>query len=160
MEIWKDIIGYSNDYQISTLGNIRNKFGKIMKQRINKHRSNYKLIRFYGAAPFLKVHRLVAKTFIPNPLNKPQVNHINGIKSDNRIENLEWVTAKENTIHMYKTGLSGGKTYKSKLTDENVFEIKELLKKGLLQKEIALKFNVSDSTISHIKKGIRKKYVN
>ena len=161
MEIWKDIAGCSNDYQISNLGNIKNKKGLILKQKINKYRGNYKLIILskYGNR-ILRVHRLVAKTFIPNPLNKPEVNHINGDKTDNRVENLEWVTRKENTIHMYKTGLGGGKTYKSKLTDENVIEIKELLKKGLLHKEIALKFNVSQTTISLIKKGTRKKYVN
>ncbi len=105
MEEWKDIPGYNGDYQSSTLGNVRNKSGKILKQRINKHRSNYKLIRFYGKSPFLKVHRLIALTFIPNPNNKPEVNHINGNKEDNNIQNLEWVTRKENVNHAKNSGL-------------------------------------------------------
>lgn len=61
--------------------------------------------------PF-SVHRLVAKVFIPNPDNKPQVNHINGVKNDNRVENLEWVTASENGLHSFKNGFS-------KITDKH-----------------------------------------
>jgi len=160
MEIWKDIPGYSNDYQISNLGNIKNKEGLILKQKINKYRGDYKLVILWKYSnKMLSVHRLVAKTFIPNPLNKPEVNHIDGDKTNNRIENLEWVTHQENIQHAYKNGLAGGKTYKSKLTDENVIEIKKLLNKGVLHKIIATKFNISPATVSMIKLGKRKKYV-
>ena len=119
IEIWEDIPSYEGIYQASNLGNIRSLDryvnsrgngemlirGRAMKSRLDVR--CYETIRpsVRGKKLYLKVHRLVAQTFIPNPKNKPQINHINGIKKDNRIENLEWVTCKENIIHGFKTGL-------------------------------------------------------
>lgn len=80
---------------------------KLLCSSISKN--NYPKISFYkdGNCRFktLLIHRLLAKGYIPNPENKPCVNHINGIKIDNRIENLEWVTHRENTNHSFSTGL-------------------------------------------------------
>lgn len=121
-EIWKDIIGYEGLYQVSNLGRIKSlkrktisrngntKYLKSEKERILKtvnDNNGYVIVYLCnnGKNKMIRVHRLVAKTFIPNPEMKPVVNHINGIKNDNRLENLEWTTYQENIIHAYKTGL-------------------------------------------------------
>jgi hypothetical protein len=105
-ENWKDVVGWP-EYMVSDTGVIRYKAtGKIRKPRIEKlgyhsvdlWRNNY--------MKRLKVHRMVALAFIDNPLNKPQVNHIDGDKNNNKVSNLEWTTAKENSQHAYATGLS------------------------------------------------------
>lgn len=102
-EIWKPIEGYEGLYDVSSLGNIKN----IITYRILKPvRNGYGYLRVFlrknNKTFTLKVHRLVALAFIPNPKNKPQINHKNGIKSDNKVSNLEWSTAKENSKHSFK----------------------------------------------------------
>jgi len=99
----KDIKGYEGLYAITEDGRVfKYKGNKYMK--INKRKDGYcsvGLTKNKKNKKFL-VHRLVAMSFIPNPDNKPQINHINMIKSDNRVENLEWVTQSENIKHSYK----------------------------------------------------------
>lgn len=98
MKEWRDIEGYEGLYQISNDGEVRsvrrNKI-KIMKQMI-WHGYAYVNFTINNVVNHKSVHRLVAEAFIPNPHNKPQVDHINTIKTDNRVENLHWVTALEN----------------------------------------------------------------
>ena len=103
------------------------------------------------------VHRLVAESFVPNPLNKPCVNHINGDKTDNRAENLEWCTHSENNQHAYDNGLShavcGEKHYLSKLTQDEVREIRRLYKTNkpeYSQANLARKYGVGPTTMHAI----------
>ena len=99
-EIWKDIEGYEGIYQVSNKGRVKslnyNRTGeeRILKIRINKN--GYACISLGKERKFFRVHRLVAIAFIPNPENKPCVDHINAIRTDNRVENLRWVTHEEN----------------------------------------------------------------
>lgn len=117
-EVWKDIEGYEGKYQISNLGRVkaldfkRTKKERIMKPHINT--SGYLAINLYKNAKFktYRIHRLIAQAFISNPENKPCINHIDGNKLNNSIDNLEWCTHRENTIHAIKTGLSSSPTVK------------------------------------------------
>lgn len=120
-EIWKDIKGYEDLYQISNYGRVKRlekeiitnyKYGSyssIKKEKFLKtsKQNGYKIVslRKDSKNKSCYLHRLIAETFISNPKNKPQVNHINGNKLDNRVDNLEWVTCKENNIHALRTGL-------------------------------------------------------
>ena len=102
--IKKPIQGYEGIYWIDNLGNIYNS-RKQLKTYFTK--TNYECIKLVkdGVRHNHSIHRLVAETFIPNPYNKPEVNHIDGNKSNNSIDNLEWVTPSENKLHALSTGL-------------------------------------------------------
>lgn len=127
MEVWKDISGYEGYYQISNFGQIRsvpryithktkgggfvNQYfkGKILKPTTT--RNGYKMIVLSkdGKFKYQTIHRLVATAFIPNPENKPTVNHKDGDKSNNHVDNLEWCTSSENNSHAYRIGLKKGR---------------------------------------------------
>lgn len=110
IEEYRDVIGFEGLYQVSNYGNIK-RLGnnKQKKERPLKlyDRNGYLFVRLYknGKAKNCLVHRLVAQAFIPNSDKKPEVNHINGIKNDNNVNNLEWSTRSENEQHAYDSGL-------------------------------------------------------
>lgn len=141
IEEFKPIEGYEGIYEISSLGNVRIiKTGKFKKNQTNN--TGYSMVVLWHgkqAKGFL-IHRLVAKAFIPNPDNLSDVNHKNGIKTDNRADNLEWLTRSQNHKHAYDIGLK--KPSNQILTLEQVRYIKEN-PMNLSRKQLAEKFNVS-----------------
>ena len=119
MEQWKEIEGFDGLYLVSNLGRVLRKRReyinpqgttcvieeKELKPSLNGRGYLHVKIRYNGKRHTLVVHRLVAKAFLPNPANKPQVNHIDGNKLNNRLDNLEFATAKENIQHAWDNNL-------------------------------------------------------
>jgi hypothetical protein len=172
IEIWKDVKGYEGYYQISDFGNIRSldryvnttygkriEKGKILKKPISHGYCRIALQK-NGFIRKIMIHRLVSLAFIENIENKEQVNHINGIKNDNRVENLEWVTQSENELHSYrilnKKSLQGQLHGNSKLTEKDVLEIRQ---SELSDKELSLIYNSSRKNINDIKNKKRWKHI-
>lgn len=158
-EVWKSIIGFTS-YEISDLGRIKSKnyrrtgLSKIRRQGICK---GYLHLDLYhnGKPSYFMTHRLVAEAFIPNPENKPEVNHKKGIKTDNRASELEWNTSSENSQHSFDSGLRiipvGELAYNSKLTDKIVLEILSLTS-SVSQRKLAKIYGVAHTTIRMIVK--------
>jgi hypothetical protein len=149
---FRKIKGYEN-YSVNELGGVRNDVkGNFLKPI--KSQNGYYFVSLHGAHK--NIHRLVGENFIINPENKNEVNHINGIKSDNIIENLEWCTHKENMQHSFMTGLNTKagiiKAYKKtrKLNIDDIEKIKELTKNGFSQRKIGSIFNVTHQTIGNL----------
>ena len=140
MKIYKE-----TNYCVYPNGVIKNiKTGRIMK--VHEVKGGYISVGLNGVNNFLNgkkkfaVHRLVAELYIPNPDNKKEVNHMNGIKNDNRVENLEWVTPKENQAHSYLTGIakSGCDHKRASLNREQVNKARELYLANHKLKDIAI----------------------
>lgn len=105
-EIWKDIPGYEGLYQASSIGRIRNYRLKVLKPNLVKSGYYHITLSSSSIPKTYRLHRIIGYAFIPQECGKPQINHINGIKTDNRVENLEWCTHSENQLHSYKNGLN------------------------------------------------------
>ena len=153
-EIWKDIEGYEGLYQISNLGRIySNISNKILALRKNKR--GYSQINLYkdGGRTMFSIHRLVAQTFIPNPENKPQVNHIDEDKTNNRVDNLEWVTSKENNNH-------GTRLYRSAMKKRRSVVSKHIKSGAVLvhdsQISASIKLSVRRTDINNVLRGRQK----
>lgn len=138
-EIWKDITGYEGSFEVSNLGNFRSKDRFVpcrwghMRKYPGKSLKTETIVEGYQRIVLMKnaikrrymCHRLVAQEFIPNPENKPYINHINGDKSDNRVINLEWCTQSENELHSHRVlgNTMKGKTYSRKVLCSSTNEV-------------------------------------
>lgn len=163
MEVFKDIKNHDGVYQVSNLGNVKSfkcKKEAIMAGKIQTKGYKSVCLSKNGKSNGLLVHRLVALSFIPNPENKPQVNHINGIKTDNRVENLEWNTNQENQLHAHRigisTGLKGENQNGSKLKEYQIIEIRN---SNLSKSELCEIYNVTRCTIDKVVRRISWKHI-
>lgn len=160
-EIWKGIPGYEEKYQASNLGRIRSTISwngryYYKKERILVPQKNCwgRLqidLSKNGKVKKYSVHRLVAQTFIPNPENKPEINHIDGNKLNNNIENLEWVTSKENVLHAYRTGLRKS----SQKNVEHARRMGQSMKKAILQYDLNNNFLKEWNSITEASKALK-----
>lgn len=159
-EIWGKIPNFSR-YEVSNKGRVRSFIQKNFQGRILKldsHFLGYTTIRIVddeGNGYHTFVHRLMAIVFIPNPLNKPHINHIDGNPKNNNLNNLEWCTHKENMEHKVFMGTSknapkGEQCRQSKFTEQQVLKIRERSSKGEMRVVIAKDYGVTPEAISHI----------
>jgi len=158
-EIWKET--EISGYFISNFGRLRGRSGKIIKSYLNKHTGYYmiclKVKDQFDKPKCIKIARLVAKAFVPNPENKPYVNHIDGNKQNDVYTNLEWCTNQENVLHAYKLGLAkqkrGWNNEQAKLTPAII----EYIRKNYIPRDkefgaraLGRKFNIAHSNIVRI----------
>lgn len=176
-EVWKDVVGYEGLYMVSNLSRVKkvkrfsnvtrvNKDGRvisfnipikeaILKQNINC-KGYYTLQLTKNSFPkTVTTHRLVAKAFLPNPENKPAVNHIDGVKTNNNVENLEWVTLSENVRHAHANNLAcvrvGSDNSFAKLSEEDIINIRKTYKEGgFTHKSLGEIYNTHSSNIGLI----------
>lgn len=168
-EIWKDVIGFEGLYQVSNLGNVRAlKYAgsketniKVLKPILK--RNGYYSVNICGKN--IEIHRLVAPAFIPNPHNKPQIDHINTIRTDNKVSNLRWVTVWENQ-HNPKTienkfiaakKARGGKLGIDACRHREVYQYSlrgEFVRKWDCMSDAAREYNITSSQISSCCRGL------
>ena len=158
--------GFEGTYIISLNGDVysiprngtKNEFVKL-KTKVDRCGYVQVILTKNNIKHYKTVHRLVATTFIPNSINKPQVNHRDGNKTNNKLDNLEWVTAQENKIHAIKNGLSHNmsdfnKRTKRKLSNQQLCEVRNAIaNKSMMQKDIAEKYGISKQAVTLIKQG-------
>lgn len=156
---WKEIPGYTG-YMVSSDGQVFNSNsganGSLLKQ---EDRQGYRFVRMKrddGVKKNLRVHRLVAKAFLKNPENKREVNHKNGDKSDNRVENLEWCTPSENAKHSYAVlhrdpPVKKGSGLRVRLLNETQVQI--IRETNISCRKLAELFGVSRSTVNNVRLG-------
>ncbi len=170
-EEWRDVVGFEGLYSVSSMGRVYSHEGRPPKM-LKRHLS----AKGYVRAPLsytkdgikvrreCTVHRLMGLAFIPNPDNKPQINHKDGVKTNNVLSNLEWVTGSENQIHSFRVLgreiFRGQRSVLAKITDADAKFIKDQIKMGTKQIRLAERFKVHYNTISMIKRGLSWRHID
>lgn len=169
-EMWKDVTGYEGIYQVSNTGRIKKLYRewvgstggkrftneKILPPHFSKFGYNHHIFIKEGKPKDLRVCRLVAIAFVPNPDNKPFVNHIDGNKANDSASNLEWNTRSENDRHAFanglRSGMKGSKNGMAKIDEKIVLEIRKLYSSGSNTRVLADRFKLSIDHIGNIVK--------
>ncbi len=151
-EIWLPVVGYEGYYEVSDMGNIRNARSKRVRAISHTRQYSHLLLSVGGKHTTKRVHRLVAEAFLPRIEGKPHINHKNGNKNDNRVENLEWVSQAENNLHAYRTlhkkpPMSGHIPPNRKIRDTDIEFMDLLNRRGMPTDTIGEKYGVCGSTI-------------
>ncbi len=168
-EFWLPVVGYEGIYEVSNKGRVRSCFqpeklaywySKITKPQTDAYGYHTVFLSVNKNRKRAKVHRLVAMAFILNPHNKPQVNHKDGNKKNNCVENLEWNTPAENVAHSMRLNLKpvGSRCHSSKIKEEDVLFIRKH-KQLFSTKELSEKYKIDTSTIRSIINGTTWKHV-
>lgn len=177
LEQWRDVIGFEGFYQVSDGGNVRScdrviirSFFESKIKGFNRKQfidpDGYLCIRLYknAVAKRFTTHSLVMRAFVGDGLEGFEINHKNGIKTDNRLENLEYCTSSQNTQHAYDMGLKhlpkGTLNPSAKLKESDILDIRKRLKQGEHHLAIANLYGVDRRTIYSIKVGDRWKHVD
>lgn len=177
MEIWRPVFGFEGFYEISNFGKVRScdrfvkgktgkpSFCRSSPRAIQVNRAGYHRCNLFkdGKAHLRYVHRLVAEAFIPPAPGKDQVNHKDGVKSNNHVSNLEWVDCQENCHHALKNELyqvaRGEDSGAAKITAEDVIAIRRLANTGIYHRELADMFGIGRKAITKIVNRQRWKHI-
>lgn len=165
-EVWKDIAGYEGFYQVSNYGRVKSMprvvpngridkqlAGKLKKHFVDKYGYCYVMLYTNNNVIRRSVHRLVAMAFVPNPDNKPTVNHKDGVKHLNHSWEIEWATSKEQTAHALRSGLMTPFKYTDRLTPVDIRIIRETVQAGFKQKDVASYFGIDRPCVCRIMKN-------
>lgn len=152
------------NYFVTEDGKVFNKNG--LHRKTYAHPNGYEIFPYWldGKFKTTPVHRLVAKAYIPNPENKPCVNHIDGDKMNNHVSNLEWVTYSENTIHALELGLKipeqGEDVHNASMSNDTCRLVCEMMQNGQRNKEISEALGISNIVLKHIRQGLSWKHIS
>ncbi len=156
-EVFRVVPGYTR-YAVGRSGSVFSsvRSGRFLRPTVSPQGYPYVSLMADGRPHKELIHRLVASAFVPNPDGMPVVNHINGVKSDPRAENLEWTTFAANNDHARDTGLArsfGTTHYAARLDDDRVRQIRQAAAGGELHREIAARFGIARQTVTKIVGG-------